>query len=64
MILIKHLSEIKKLEYVNRLGEEVLQKCYEHINPGVRTLELEEIAEKYCMDNGVRPSFKGYRKHK
>jgi methionyl aminopeptidase len=61
MIYLKTPDQIREIEYVNKLGAEVLQMCREHIKPGVATLELEEIAEKFCKDRGVSPSFKGYK---
>lgn len=61
MVHLKTLYEIGQIEYANKMVAEVLQICYEYIKPGVATIELEEIAKKYCCDNKVRPSFKGYR---
>jgi len=60
MIYLKTPYEIRQIEYANKLGAELLQRCYEKIDPGIATIELEEIAEKFCVDNNVRPSFKGY----
>lgn len=61
MIHLKTLHEINQIEYANKMVAEILQRCHEHIKPGVATIELEEIAEKFCVDNNVRPSFKGYK---
>jgi methionyl aminopeptidase len=61
VIHLKTLYEIKQIEYANKMVAEILQMCYEHIKPGVATIELEEIAEKYCIDHNVKPSFKGYK---
>jgi len=61
MIFLKTPNEIKEIEYANKMGAEALQLCYEYIKPGIATIELEEIAKKFCIDNKVRPSFKGYR---
>jgi len=61
MIRLKTLHEINQVEYADKMVAEILQMCYNHIKPGVATIELEEIAEKYCKDNNVQPSFKGYR---
>jgi len=61
MIYLKTPSEIKQIEHVNKLGSDLLQQCYEKIKPGVITVELEEMAKRFCVDNDVRPSFKGYR---
>jgi methionyl aminopeptidase len=61
MIHLKTPFEIDQIEYSNRLLAELLQICYEYIKPGIATVELEEIAKKFCSDNNVRPSFKGYK---
>jgi len=61
MIYLKTPFEIQQIEYANKLGAELLQQCYDYIKPGIATIELENIAEKFCVDNNVRPSFKGYR---
>jgi len=61
MIHLKNLYEINQIELANKMVAEILQMCKECIKPGVATIELEEIAEKYCADNKVRPSFKGYK---
>lgn len=61
MIHLKTLEEIKQIEYANKMVAEILSLCRERIKPGVVTEELNGLAEKYCADNGVLPSFKGYR---
>lgn len=61
MIHLKTLHEINQIEKVNKIGAELLAILYDYIKPGITTIELEEIAEKFCRDNKVRPSFKGYR---
>lgn len=61
MIHLKTLDEINQIEYANKMVAEILQMCKEHIKPSVATIELEEIAEKFCADHKVRPSFKGYK---
>ena len=61
MIYLKTPYEIQQIEYANKLGAELLQQCYEYIKPGIATIELEEMAEKFCIGNNVLPSFKGYQ---
>lgn len=61
MIYLKNLDELQKLDRLNKMGAEVLHLCYEHLKPGIATLELEAIALKYCIDNKVFPSFRNYR---
>lgn len=61
MIHLKTLNEIQQIEHASKMVSEILYMCYDHIKPGIVTMELEDIAEKYCSDHDVRPSFKGYR---
>jgi len=61
MIFLKTPHEILQIEYANQVVAEVLELCYEYIKPGIATIELEEMAKKFCVDNNVLPSFKGYR---
>jgi methionyl aminopeptidase len=61
MIYLKTLYEIQQIEHANKLGAELLQQCYEYIKSGIATIELEQMAEKFCFDNNVLPSFKGYQ---
>lgn len=44
----------------NRIVSKILDALGEAIAPGIRTMELEEIAMSMCNDHGVAPSFKGY----
>lgn len=61
MIYLKNPDEINKIEYVNALGMEILNICYEYIKPGIITLELEELLLRFCVKNKVIPSFKNYK---
>lgn len=61
MIYLKTPRQINKLEKVNKLGAEFLQICYDHLKIGVIIAELEELAQKFCENNEVRPSFYKYR---
>lgn len=61
MIYLKNPNEIDKIDYINCLGIEILNICYEHIKPGVITLELEELLLRFCLKHKVKPSFKGYK---
>jgi len=61
MIYLKTLQQIDSIEYVNKLGAEFLTMCYDHIKLDVVTLELEELAIKFCEKYKVRPSFYKYR---
>lgn len=60
MFYLKSISEIKQLEYINKLNAELLSRLYEYIKPGVATIELEEIVIMFCEEHSVTPTFKGY----
>jgi methionyl aminopeptidase len=61
MILLKSLQEIGKMEVANRIVAEILEGVKEKVQPGVETLELDELAEELCRKHKVQPAFKGYR---
>ena len=60
MIYLKTPYQIDCIEYVNKLGAEFLELCYDHIKIGVATFELEELSIKFCEKYNVRPSFYKY----
>ncbi len=61
MINLRTKEEIEKLRRSNRLVAQALLKVREAIRPGVRTAELDRIAEETIRRGGGRPAFKGYR---
>ncbi len=60
MISIKSAQEIALMREAGRIVAEVLVLLEESLRPGMSTMELDEIAEKYIRDRGAVPSFKGY----
>jgi len=61
MIYLKTPTQLRELEYVNKLGAEFLGVCYDYINPGVYTSELEDLAKSFCDTYKVRSVFYGYK---
>jgi methionyl aminopeptidase len=61
LIYLKTPHQINKIEYVNKLGAEFLNICYDYIKIGIATSELEELVIKFCEQNKVRPSFYNYK---
>lgn len=61
MIYLKSPSEVNEIDYVNKLGIEVLNICYDHIKPGIISLELEELLLRFCLTHKVKPSFRNYK---
>ena len=61
MIKIKSQSEI---EYMRQAGR-IVAECHEFIatkiRPGITTLELDRLAEKFIRDHGAYPTFLGYQ---
>lgn len=60
MIIIKSNREIQTMRAAGRIVAECLQLIEEKIRPGMKTAELDEIAESYIKRRGALPSFKGY----
>lgn len=60
MFYLKNLSELEKIDYVNKLNAELLSRLYTFIKPGIATIELEEIVIKFCEKHKVFPTFKNY----
>jgi len=61
MIYLKTPSQLRELEYVNKIGAEFLGMCFDYIKPGVCTFELEDLAILFCEKRGVKPAFYKYR---
>ncbi len=60
MIHFRTKSEIELLRQAALLVGKTLGEVEKHIRPGVRTIELDRIAEEFIRDNRAVPAFKGY----
>ncbi|WP_017729576.1 type I methionyl aminopeptidase [Halalkalibacterium ligniniphilum] len=60
MIISKTEREIEIMREAGRIVALTHQELKKHIQPGVTTKELDEIAEKLIRSYGATPSFKGY----
>ncbi|WP_329886860.1 type I methionyl aminopeptidase [Pseudoramibacter faecis] len=60
MISIKSANEIKKMRAAGRLVGECHNMLRDRIKPGVTTMQLNDMAEKYFRDAGAYPTFLGY----
>lgn len=60
MVLIKTKQEIDCIRESCRVASEVLKLLERYIVPGVRTEELDKIAEDFIRSAGAQPAFKGY----
>lgn len=57
---VKNQREIVLMREAGRIVAEVLDLVGSHVRPGVRTAELDRIAEEYIRAQGGIPAFKGY----
>lgn len=61
MIILKTPQEIEKIREASRIVAKVLRNIEKEIVPGVRTIELDHVAEEMIIKAGAKPVFKGYR---
>ncbi|WP_045220891.1 type I methionyl aminopeptidase [Desulfonatronum thioautotrophicum] len=60
-IYLKNEKEINILREANRIVSTILDALQESVRPGIKTMDLEEIALTWCSRYDVKPAFKGYR---
>lgn len=60
MIILKTDREIDYMRDAGRIVAEAHEEVAKAIRPGVSTLELDKIAERYIKSQGAIPAFKGY----
>jgi methionyl aminopeptidase len=60
MIQYKTDEEIRLLKQSSLLVGKTLAEVAKLIRPGVKTIELDKIAEEFIRDHGAVPGFKGY----
>ena len=60
MIIIKSKKEIDFIRESCRIVAETLQLLKSNVKSGIKTLELDRIAEDYIKSNNAIPAFKGY----
>lgn len=60
MIYLKSESEIDKMRESAQIVSRTLGKVSKHIEPGVSTAKLDQIAEEYIESQNGTPAFKGY----
>jgi len=59
-VILKTSEEIELIRISSLLVGDTHAEVAKHIRPGVKTAELDKIAETYIRDMGGIPSFKGY----
>lgn len=60
MIYLKSESEIDKMRESAQIVSRTLAEVAKHIEPGVTTAKLDQVAEEFIKKNNARPAFKGY----
>jgi methionyl aminopeptidase len=60
MIFLKTDEEIEIQRESSLLVGKTLAEVARHIKPGVKTIELDQVAEEYIRDHHAEPGFKGY----
>ena len=60
-IELKSPDEIDKMSRASLVVAEVLDALRHQVRPGVTTAELARLAEKFIVERGGIPAFKGYR---
>lgn len=61
MITLKSPQEIERLKDSADLVSEVMNRMLDAAKPGVQTIELDRLAERFIRSSGATPMFKGYR---
>ncbi len=61
MIVLKSDWEIEKIRKSCAIVMEILMEIKSHIKPGVKAMELEELAEGLLKKKKAVPAFKGYK---
>ena len=60
MVKIRTEREINLIADSNRIVSETLDMISKNVRPGIKTSELDKMAEDYIVSCGARPAFKGY----
>jgi methionyl aminopeptidase len=61
MVKLKNDKEIEILRAGGKRLADILRQVCEHVAPGVRTADLDILAERLIREGGDKPAFKGYK---
>lgn len=59
MILIKNNTEIEYMRHAGKIAARTLEMIQEVIKPGVTTGYINDLAERFIIEHGAVPAFKG-----
>jgi len=62
-IKIKKPEEIKIMAEGGKILARIMKELEKEVRPGVKTLELNRLAESLILKSGGKPSFKGYNRY-
>ena len=60
MIRIRSKKEIELIATSCQIVSDTLDMLSDHVKPGVKINDLDKMAEKFIINCGARPAFKGY----
>lgn len=60
MIICKTPRELDIMRHAGKIVALTHQELQKHIAPGITTMELDQIADRFIRDHDAIPSFKGY----
>ena len=58
--MTRSTAEIEKIGESSQIVADTLQMLKTHISPGIKTGELDSLAEDFIKSKDGRPAFKGY----
>jgi len=61
MIPLKSEEDLKMLRDSGKILARIMRRLRDFITPGVRTAQIDALAEKLVMQEGALPAFKGYK---
>ena len=59
-MICKTQEDFEGMRKANKVVSDALKYAESLICPGISTYELDKLIEKFIIDNGAKPSFKGY----
>ena len=62
--MVKTAGEIDAIRESCKIVAGVLSYVEKFLNPGITTIEIDELVEDYIKSKGASPAFKGYKVHK
>jgi methionyl aminopeptidase len=60
-LIPKNTVELQKMRAAGKLAAQTLDAITPHVRPGISTLELNDICEKFMRDGGAIPATLGYK---